>query len=123
MTTKEAVEVLKKWIACETDNYVECAQHHYCDSCPYYITDEDSKQAIDKAVEVLEAMSWIPIVEGCRMPEDSTEILVTVYDRACRQHEVKTAVYFKDEGWIVDYSDEGDYVVMAWMPMPEVWHE
>lgn len=59
---------------------------------------------------------WIPVTE--RLPEDDTEVVVSIHDDAGDTSFDYTTVgwHFKGE-WIVN--DERNYYVSAWMPLPE----
>lgn len=54
-----------------------------------------------------------------KKPKNNANVLVTVCDTRTGQSEVKDAVWFDDEGWCVDHSDEGDYIVTAWAKKPK----
>ena len=54
-------------------------------------------------------------------PQDFQQIFVTVYDNDMDVYEVRTAVFIKGEGYVVDHGDEGDFTVMRWKPMPKEW--
>ena len=46
-------------------------------------------------------------------------MLVTVEDLREGTREVRMAGYIEDDGWMIDHGDEGDYVVLSWMRLPD----
>ena len=44
---------------------------------------------------------------------------MSVIDSITGAHDVQIAAWFKDEGWVLDHSDEGDFVVLGWMDLPQ----
>ena len=56
-------------------------------------------------------------------PEDKQTVLLSLHDRSTGKDEIGIGAWFDDEGWVVDHSDEGDYIVKAWKPFPEPWRE
>ena len=74
--------------------------------------------------------NWISVK---KKTADNTVVLVSVLDLAkyigdapespARRREVRTALWDKEEGWIISYGDEDDFVIEAWMPLPEPYEE
>lgn len=54
-------------------------------------------------------------------PEDSTPVLLSLYDRSCKEYAVGAGAWFDDEGWIIEHDEDGDFIVTAWMPFPRAW--
>ena len=81
-----------------------------------------------------ESQSWIPVTE--RLPEEETEVLVTVYFHGVKDYKggwnshIEPKYYtevasFYDDEWH-SYTDEykiarNRHEVIAWMPLPEPW--
>lgn len=52
-------------------------------------------------------------------PEPMTPVLASVYDTESDVEDLQMAVYDPAEGWIVDHSDEGEYIVTGWRELPK----
>ena len=117
MTNKEAIEIIQEIVITEKGSYVQPT-----------LTDKLWLDAMEAAIEALEATEWIPITyrdadedeqeDGviymltCPLPEEGEEVLVS----SGKYIRIDTMCY--DNGWYFDnYGDISD--VDAWMPLPK----
>lgn len=81
--------------------------------------------------------TWVPIVEGCEMPHEGEEVLITICmdNGICGNHDIQMVTdlgNFTDRGFYIPSAvpgtgfdtkndwDEGQPIyVVAWMPKPE----
>ena len=117
MTNKEAIKIIQEIVITEKGSYVQPT-----------LTDKLWLDAMEAAIEALEATEWIPITyrdadedeqeDGviymltCPLPEEGEEVLVS----SGKYISLDTMCY--GDGWYFDnYGDIKD--VDAWMPLPK----
>lgn len=117
MTNKEAIEAIQEIVIAEKGSYVQPT-----------LTDKLWLDAMEAAIEALEATEWIPITyrdadedeqeDGviymltCPLPEENEAVFISV------GHHVHIDTMCYGNGWYFDnYGDIRD--VDAWMPLPK----
>ena len=99
MTIDEALETLK-----DTRAGLYCAT----DGNPTIYA-----EALEMAIKALEQTRWIPCSE--RLPEDSTEVFVYLFDRPSPY-----IAWVKDTHWYTeDFEIERENEPVAWLPLPK----
>lgn len=106
--------------ACE---HLKANYYHYSDDAHPYAMTAWRDPTCEKLWKILQETDWEGCMNGwdlCKeMPPDKSTVLVSVLDNLTGEYCVQMAAWFEDEGWILDHSDEGDYIVLGWMPMPK----
>jgi len=97
--------------------YKDAVYWHRCLRKDYDELMDDLKKS-EYSRYVQEKPIWITTDQK---PDDKQSCILSLYDRLTGKNEIGIGVWFEDEGWVVEHSDEGDYIVMAWKPFPEPW--
>ncbi len=97
--------------------------YHYSEDAHPYAMTAWRDPTCEKLWKILQEIKWDTCINrwnSCEeTPPDKSTVLVSVIDSLTGAHDVQIAAWFKDEGWILDHSDEGDFIVLGWMDLPQ----
>ena len=97
--------------------------YHYSENAHPYAMTAWRDPTCERLWKILQEVQWDACINrwnSCKeLPSDKSTVLVSVVDNLTGTHEVRMAVWFEDEGWVLEHSDEGDFIVLGWRELPQ----